>query len=215
QGLAAFHLASRGYVPPEGAQNSTKQAKWPEEYTAMRSNLKEWKEISQNTSARPDHSAYSNHAEAMIELADLALCLLENSPYFKLTAPGSDSIVLCHQDYGKGNALLTDDGVYVLDLDGVTYDLPVRDLRKIIGKRAEKRGRWAEADIEEVLQAYTAVNPLSAEIREILRIDLIFPHWFFGLTKNLFLKNKFLKPYEIDRIVKLEQAKLALLNVSG
>jgi spore coat protein I len=38
--------------------------------------------------------------------------------------------VLCHQDYGKGNALLTDEGVMVIDLDNVSFDLPARDLRK-------------------------------------------------------------------------------------
>jgi spore coat protein I len=48
--------------------------------------------------------------------------------------------------------------------------------------------------------------------KEALYIDLVFPHWFFGLIKNMFQSGKALKPSEIERIVKLEQAKLTLLN---
>jgi spore coat protein I len=57
-----------------------------------------------------------------------------------MTMEGSDAPVLCHQDYGKGKRLThSRGGVYVIDLDGVTFDLPSRDLRKIIGKNSRKQ----------------------------------------------------------------------------
>lgn len=212
KGLAAFHIASKGYVPPENSRTSTKLSKWPEQYTSMKNRIQEWKEISKKNASSPAHSTYLKHIDSMTDITDLALYLLERSSYMKLTAPESASIVLCHQDFGKGNALQTDNGVYVLDLDGVTYDLPARDLRKIIGKRAENKNQWDSAGINNVLQAYTEINPLSSEEKEILYIDLAFPHWFFGLIKNMFQSNKALKPGEIERIANLEQSKLSLLN---
>lgn len=211
-GLAAFHKASRGYVPPENARISTKLSKWPEQYTSMKNRMSEWKEAARKNSSAAGYAAYLANTDAVLDIADLALYLLEKSAYLKLTAPDSQSIVLCHQDYGKGNALQSDDGVYVLDLDGVTYDLPARDLRKIIGKRAENRNLWDSATITSILQAYCEVNPLSREEKEVLYIDLVFPHWYFGLVKNMFQSNKSLKPAEIERIAKLEQSKLTLLN---
>ncbi|MCX7708236.1 MAG: CotS family spore coat protein [Clostridia bacterium] len=212
QGLAAFHIASKGYVPPDNARVSSKLAKWPDQYASMKNRMLEWKEISRKNTTSPDHSAYLKHIDAIIDIADLALYLLGKSSYAKLTSPGSSSIVLCHQDFGRGNALLTNHGVYVLDLDGVTYDLPARDLRKIIGKRAEGRNLWDKADINEVVKAYTEVHSLSREEMDIIFIDMVFPHWYFGLIKNMFQSGKALKPYEIERITNLEQSKLALLN---
>lgn len=88
---------------------------------------------------------------------------MESSSYKELTSEKSSSIVLCHQDYGKGNALLTKEGVYVIDLDGVTFDLPCRDLRKIIGKTSENRGYWHESFIFDILNWYSKINPLLPE----------------------------------------------------
>lgn len=211
-GLAAFHTTSKGYIPPPDSRTSSKLSKWPEQYTSMKNRMLEWKEVSRKNASNAGHSAYLKHVDSMIDIADLALYLLERSAYLQLTAEKSPAVVLCHQDYGKGNALLTKAGVYVLDLDGVTFDLPARDLRKIIGKRSENRNIWETSNIENILKYYGEVNPVSPQEKEVLYTDLVFPHWFFGLIKNMFQANKALKPSEIERIVKLEQSKLPLLN---
>ena len=96
----------------------------------------------------------------MLHLADKAINELAMSKYAELNREDSPSIVLCHQDFGKGNALDAPDGIYVLDLDGVTFDLPARDLRKIIGKNAENRGQWQTGAIRDIIDCYCEVNPL-------------------------------------------------------
>ena len=213
QGLAQLHTASKGYIPVENARTSTKLGKWFEQYNSMKNRMAEWKEISRKSSSLAHHSAYVKHVDSIIDISDLALSLLEGSAYKKLAAPSSKSVVLCHQDFGKGNVILTDNGVYVLDLDGVTFDLPARDLRKIIGKRAENKGMWESGNIRSILQIYSYINPLTAEEKDVLYIDMVFPHWFFGLVKNMFQSGKSLKPSEIERIAKLEHSKLSVLNV--
>ena len=65
----------------------------------------------------------------------------------------------------------------------MTYDLPARDLRKIIGKNAEKSNRWSAEAVSEILGWYTEVNPLGAGEMEVLYADLLFPHWFYGLVR--------------------------------
>jgi len=44
--------------------------------------------------------------------------------------------------------------------------------------------------IEKILDWYSEINPLSTADRELIYIDLMYPHWFFGLVKNIFKNNK-------------------------
>jgi len=211
-GLAEFHLVSRGYTAKGDARVSSKLGKWPEQYNSMRNKFLVWKSEAAKKASLSYHSSYLKSVDPIIEIADKAMELLNRSSYTQLTSPGSDRIVLCHQDFGKGNALLTEKGVFVLDLDGVTYDLAARDLRKITGKDAENRNRWDADSVTGILEAYEKFNPMSQQERDVLYIDLLFPHWFYGLLKNLYLNGKTLKPGEIERIAKLEQTKVPLLN---
>jgi len=150
-GLAKFHIASKGYVAPEGAKVSSKLGRWPEQYKSMADKLSSWKEASLGKPASASVNAYLKNVDEMLDICHRAMELLNASKYAELAGENSKSAVLCHQDYGKGNALFTDNGVYVIDLDGVTWDHPGRDLRKIIGKLSENRGAWSLDQIEKSL----------------------------------------------------------------
>lgn len=212
QGLAHFHIASRGYKPDGDSRVSTKLGKWPEQYSSMKNKLTAWKEIAAGAISQPHYSAYVKYSNSMTSIANQAIDRLAKSKYNLLAGDNSSSIVLCHQDYGKGNALAAGNDIFVLDLDGVTFDLPARDLRKIIGKIAENKGQWQAGTIKDILNWYTAVNPLNEDEREVLYTDLMFPHWFYGLVKNLFQGGKPLKASEIERIAKLEETKIPILK---
>ena len=213
QGLARFHIASKGYISPEAARVSTKLGKWPEQYLSMKTKLAAWAETAAHSTDTASHSAYISNAGKMIPLVEKALSILSSSAYEKIATSGSASVVLCHQDYGKGNALAAADGIYVLDLDGVTLDLPARDLRKIIGKNAENNGQWSVKSTEDILGWYMEVNPLNTDELRVLYADLTFPHWFYGLVKNQFQNGKSLKASEIERIAGLESSKEEILRL--
>jgi spore coat protein I len=211
EGLAKFHAASKGYSAKEGARVSSKLGKWPGQYESMKKRFIAWKEAA-GTHSTPQHKSYLSCVDSMIDLADEALTLLEKSRYGELTAETSNAPVLCHQDYGKGNALLTSEGVVVIDLDGVTFDLPARDLRKIIGKLSENNYRWDKKTIEDIISWYSTVNGITDDEKKVLYIDLLFPHWFFGLVKNQYDKQKDIKASEIERIAKLERSKIPVIR---
>ena len=213
RGLACFHLASKGYQAAESARVSTKLGKWPDQYMSMSKKLSSWKELAERSNPSQAFSSYLQHVDRMLALADKALEALNASEYARLAGQGSDRAVLCHQDYGKGNALAVGSSVYILDLDGVTWDLPARDLRKIIGKHAERHNRWSAEAISEILGWYTEINPMGAEEMEVLYADLLFPHWFYGLVKNLFQNGKTLKASEIEKTALLESSKEEALRL--
>jgi spore coat protein I len=210
-GLARFHTASKGYTAIEGARVSSKLGKWPNQYESMKSRMLAWKETAGGHSA-PQHKSYLACLDSVTELANQAILRLDKSKYRELASEHSSVPVLCHQDYGKGNALLTDKGVVVIDLDNVSFDLPSRDLRKIIGKIAQDNNRWDRKTIEDILMWYSNVNAVSEDEKTVLYIDLLFPHWFFGLVKNQYEKLKDIKASDIERIARLEQSKVPVLR---
>ncbi|TYQ15537.1 UNVERIFIED_CONTAM: spore coat protein I [Acetivibrio alkalicellulosi] len=211
-GLSKFHLSSKGYIPPLDSRTSTKLGKWPDQYDSMKNKIISWKEIAAKNSSISSYSSYLKYCDSMVEISNKALDLLNASSYKQLTSADSNSVVLCHQDYGKGNAILTNEGVYVIDLDGVTFDHPARDLRKIIGKLSENRGYWYKNLISDVLNWYISINPLNEYDKKILYIDLLYPHWFYGLVKNIFKNNKLESSSKIEKISKLELSKISTLE---
>lgn len=207
EGLAHFHKFSKGYQPPESARISTKIAKWPDQYRSMLSRMNEWKSISVQKAGTPVYDVYLEWVDPIMALGEKAIQYLEGSSYSSLSSQDSPAVVLCHQDYGKGNALLTPGGVWILDMDGVTFELAARDLRKIILKTMENQGKWQEGSMLEIVSWYEKANKLTAEERKMVYIDALFPHSFFGTVKNQFVKNKQVKATSIGKIGKLEMSK--------
>lgn len=212
EGLAMFHKATKGYKAPECAKISSKLGRWPEQYNSMKKRMLKWKDVANSSKSNNSYKYYLNYIDDVITLCNNALHELELSSYNKLTDINLYEASLCHQDYGSGNAVLAGDKVYIIDLDGVTYDLEMRDLRKIIGKRAEKRGSFDINDINMILSYYEKYNKLTIEEKKILKADLLYPHWFFGTIKNMFSKNKPVNPSKIVKIAKLEKEKTKILD---
>ncbi len=212
EGLALFHKCSKGYEPPEEARVSTKLAKWPDQYRSMLNRMNEWKNISQQKTGIAVYDTYLKWIGPIMALGEKAIRYLELSGYDALSCPGSPSVVLCHQDYGKGNALLTSVGICVLDLDGVTFELAARDLRKIILKTMEAQGEWNEQIMKNIIAWYEKGYALTRDEKIMVYIDCFFPHAFFGGVKNQFQKNKSVKPSSIEKIGRLEMSKQSILS---
>lgn len=212
EGLAKFHKISRGYTPPEDGSISFELGKLPNHYEDMINKMLTWKKIAEINLQNSSSRTYLKYIYFILKISNEALNQLLKSSYDILTDINFRESSLSHQDYGTGNAVLSDKGVYVIDLDGVAYDSPIRDLRKIIVKRMKKHGKWEKNILETILQWYEKNNKLSPEEKEVLKIDLLFPHKFFGISKNLFLKNKIVKAEKITKIAMLEQSKVSILE---
>ncbi len=203
KGLAEFQLASRGYIPPEDGAVYDRMGVWPDHYNKMYEELMAWKAQS-DAETSSFHQTYSRTSIQMIAMAKQAIELLEASDYAQWVQAIGKHGYMIHQDYGKGNALLTDRGVYILDLDNLAYDLPIRDVRKLISKYMDHLEQWDAKVLERILSCYESVLPLSPAQREILYIDLLFPHKYYGYVKNPFKKGeagelkKILEDYQFE-----------------
>lgn len=205
QGLARFHHASSGYRPPAEARVSSKLGRWPHLYDVMLRQLQECRDLLPSRLGREPARQLAPVFDHFERRGQAARTQLDESGYTawcsRAEAAGSN---LCHQDYGEGNALLTPAGPVVIDLDGVTFDLPARDLRKLAYKVTSQRG-WDPAVLSELVALYRSGGPLAAEDLAFLRLDISFPHGFHGVVKNL--RREAVAPARIIRAAQAEQAK--------
>lgn len=89
-----------------------------------------------------------------------------------------------HQDYGWSNGQEGPGGIWIIDLDGVSYDLGIRDLRKLITSTMDDFGVWETSWMKGMIEAYHAACPIEPELFEVLLIDMSLPNEFYKNVKE-------------------------------
>ncbi|MFP3392809.1 CotS family spore coat protein [Brevibacillus sp. SIMBA_040] len=185
-GLGEFHRHTKGYVPPLGAKNSSRLYRWPNYYQKiakkigwMREMAKAYPETVASKSILAVADQYEQQAKETLER-------LKTSAYPKMVAMGEPHWGLVHQDYGWSNGQNGPGGLWVIDLDGVSYDLPFRDLRKLITSTMDDMGTWDVGWMRGMIEAYHKANPLDKESFEVLLIDMAMPNEFYKHLKEMF-----------------------------
>lgn len=210
--LSKFHGDSTGYEAPTTAIVSSKLGHWPRQYESMKNRMLKIKELCTEKSNNVSCSTLLRNIDPIIEICNNVLISINASSYKDLCNIKLSECSLCHQDFGTGNVMLSNEIGTVIDLDSVTYDLPVRDLRKIMGKRMMKSNDFNMKNHENIINYYEANNTLSKELKEILKIDLMFPHWFFNVIKNMHKSDEAISSNSISSIAKSEQNKYLTLQ---
>src|SRR5690606_31924983 len=96
---------------------------------------------------------------------------------------------LCHSDYGETNTIMTGpETMWVIDLDTVTYDLPIRDLRKVFESYLDP-GIDLTAALRRIIDTYTDFCPLPEEKLAVFLIDVQFPYKVYQNAKYAFRYN--------------------------
>jgi len=217
-GLGEFHRHSRGYVPPVGSQRASRLYRWPAYYRKIIKKFDWFRNVAKAYNDIPSSQTLLSTLEIYERQALDALSLLEQSSYAQMASMGEEHWGLVHQDYGWSNGQLGSGGLWVIDLDGVAYDLPIRDLRKLISSTMDDLGRWDVTWIQGMIDAYHQANPLDVETYEILLNDLAFPNEFYKhMSEMLFEPVDFLNndlEGIIQRVTLLEKTKgLALAEL--
>jgi CotS family spore coat protein len=215
-GLGEFHKHSKGYKPPSVAAKSSRLYRWPNYYQKLQTKIGWFREVAKVYKDFSASARLLTLTDKFEKQARDALDRLNKSPYSKMVAMGEPHWGLVHQDYGWSNGQLGPGGLWVIDLDGVSFDLPIRDLRKLITSTMEDLGRWDLKWARGMINAYHKANPIDAETYEILMIDLALPNEFYKHVKEILYKPKlFLKTEAtiiLKHVLKCEQTKWKALN---
>jgi len=203
RGLGEFHRLSRGYVPPFGAVKASRLYRWPKFYEKIIMKLQWFEEIANIYSEFPASSTLlSMLTQVKTEAADYYQ-MFRDSAYERMVGMGETYWGLAHQDYGWSNGQKGPGGVWIIDLDGVAYDIPIRDLRKLITSTMVDMGGWDLTWVRGMIEAYNEGNPIDRETYELLWIDMAFPNEFYKHVKEIVYQPEIFIPTELEPILNL------------
>lgn len=183
--LGTFHRLSKGYTPPEQAEIASRLHKWPKSYEKVINKMDWFRNIARAYNDMPASSSLLNVIDMFEEQAKKGFEQLKQSSYFNLAKNGNEYWGLVHQDYGWSNGQMGAKGMWIIDLDGVAYDLPIRDLRKLITGTMADLFKWDITWVREMIKSYHEANPITPELYELLMIDLAMPNEFYKNIKEV------------------------------
>jgi len=205
RGLGEFHRITRGYTPPFGSVKASRLYRWPQHYEKIMMKLSWFEDIANIYSEFPAASTLlSMLPQIKAEAADYYM-MFRDSAYERMIAMGEPHWGLAHQDYGWSNGQMGPDGIWIIDLDGVAYDIPIRDLRKLITSTMVDNGGWDINWVRGMIEAYNEGNPIDRETFELLWIDMAFPNEFYKHVKEVVYEPELFMPTELEPILQLIQ----------
>ena len=183
-GLGEFHRLSQGYMPPPGAKKASRLYRWPKTYQKILNKIDWFRQIATAYAEMPASQTLYSLCDMFAQQARDAIARLEASPYASLVERGEPAWGIVHQDYGWSNGQIGPGGIWIIDLDGVAYDLPIRDLRKLITSTMDDMGVWDVTWMRGMIDAYNQANPIEPELYQVLLIDMALPNEFYKHTKE-------------------------------
>lgn len=214
--IGEFHKLSKGYTPPPGAENASRLYRWPKTYNKIVKKMTWLRDIATVYDEMPASATVLSVIDMFEEQAVKALERLENSAYYDLVKKGNKEWGLVHQDYGWSNGQKGEGGMWIIDLDGVAYDLPIRDLQKLMTGTMDDLGGWDIHWIKEMISAYHEANPIDDQLYEILMIDLSLPNLFYKNVKEMVYEPTVFMDEElknlVQRIVDIDKTKWPVLD---
>lgn len=132
--------------------------------------------------------------DQMYQWAGAATELLENSGYDSLYQESAENYCMTHGEYNYHNILMQRDeyrpGVEATtNFEKFKRDVQVEDLYYFLRKIMEKHG-WKERLGDNILNAYSAIKPLSEEEMEYMKIRLAYPEKFWKIASSYYHSNK-------------------------
>lgn len=207
-GLAFYHKESIGYLPPPDVDTFSKLGKLPIHYTKRIQQLESWKIIAKSQSTDSFAQIYLKEIDYFIEEGKKILTDINKSNYQSWVEAVNKKPNLCHQDYGTGNTLRGLDGdIWIIDLDTTSFDLPIRDLRKMIVPMLDSTSTWNDETFYTMLDAYESITPLTDEQKRIMFIDMLFPYELYDVIRDKFIRKSPFTEKEIVDAMEYERIK--------
>lgn len=189
KGLAKFHKASSGFSINQECKPDDHLGAWVEEYQDQ---IEDMKGFYEKVKSSEEKTAFDelviNEFSYFYEKAKESINNLNSKEYRGWVEKVKASGNLCHQDFAAGNLLINSKGLFVLDLDGISFDIPARDIRKLFNKIMKKTGNWNDTLAKEIIDYYQSENPLTKDEWLVVKYDLMFPHLFIGAMSKYYYK---------------------------
>lgn len=164
-------------------------------YERHNKELKKVRRFVRKTSPKGEFEyAFLQNFENMYRWAEAARELLGNFDYDVYYQENIKKNCLVHGEYNYHNILMpdTDDPkalVAITNFDKAGYGVQMEDFYYFMRKTLEKQG-WKDRIGDGMLNAYSAVNPLTQKDLEYLKIRFVYPEKFWKTANAYYCSNK-------------------------
>jgi CotS family spore coat protein len=210
KGLALFHRASEGYVPPVTCNENWLLDKGMVSYhTLYQEALNMYEQAKGLGDERK--KVLLQYLPYSFQLIEDAIWQLERAGYEQVLRMAREKRFLTHEDFGPPNALMAGNKGYVIDMDGTAYNLPIRDFQKIAFQMFKKHG-INSTDLRQMISWYEQESPLSWEQKKIMIAEMTIPTYFFGVLRAMLSGRRNISARKIDEVIQFEKSKEAVLR---
>lgn len=168
-----------------------------EEYLRHNRELKKVRKFMRGVSPKGEFEfAFLKCFEQMYHWADTAVEVLEQSEYDSLYDNSIKKSHMTHGEYNYHNILMpqtvhntSQTAVTTTNFEKFRRDVQVEDLYYFLRKVLEKQG-WKERLGDNMLNAYSAIKPLTKAELEYIKVRLIYPEKFWKIANSYYRSNK-------------------------
>lgn len=184
--LAKLHTVMRH----ELEYGITEGIKTGEKYRRHNRELKKVRQFVRKAAPKGEFEfAFLQQFELMYQWAEAAVCELEQSDYEQLYQEEMNRSGMTHGEYNYHNIIMTREGIATMNFEKFHRDIQVEDLYYFLRKVMEKSG-WKLRLGDGMLNAYSAIHPLTKSETEYLKIRLIYPEKFWKIANSYYCMNK-------------------------
>lgn len=189
--LAKLHLLMRREIPG-GVVDGTRI---DDEYIRHNRELKKVRCFIRKVSPKSEFELeFLKNYDEMFSWAENAQKMLESSNYEKLRKSNKDNYCLVHGEYNYHNILMNDteyngELIAVTNFDKFKQDIQVEDFYYFLRKVMEKSG-WKERLGDNIINAYSAVKPLTQDEVDYIKFRLVYPEKFWKIANAYYRSNK-------------------------
>lgn len=188
--LAKLHLLMQG----ESASHVPTAPHLKDEYMRHNREFKKVRKFMRGVAPKGEFEfAFLKCFDKMYHWADTALRELEGSSYEELYYKSIEQGCMTHGEYNYHNIIMSQPPsqniLMVTNFERFRRDVQAEDLYYFLRKVLEKHG-WKERLGDNMLNAYSAIRPLSEPEMEYLKIRLIYPEKFWKVADSYYRSNK-------------------------
>lgn len=208
--LGSIHARSLGFWAETG-EACQGLLKWEQTYQEELQTMANWHARYQ-TSRQKEHQLILRAFPFFWQAATYLQRLLGQNRYFSaLKEAPLEQQFLCHGDFHTGNVLWNENErrFTIIDWEFTRYDFPSVDLGRLLSIIMRNEKRWNQSSFSALLSGYLAENPLDEKQRELLYLDLAFPHLFERFLRKDWCDE--MSASEIQQFLQREQEKTSFL----
>ncbi len=188
--LAKLHLLMRG----ETVHNAPAAGHLKDEYMRHNRELKKVRRFMRGVSPKGEFEfAFLGCFDKMYQWADAALTELDASSYDSLYEESVRQYHITHGEYNYHNIMMAQPPAQTIlmttNFERFKRDVQMEDLYYFLRKVLEKQG-WKERLGDNIINAYSAISPISSPQMEYLRLRLIYPEKFWKVANSYYRSNK-------------------------